>query len=197
MAYDEKTGTIKIGANDTEDDLLRDTFAHFANVERQIAKDYPEKFKSAKPSLIDRLHGLSKPVKGGIVAMAAWTIFVIYRTAGYHEFLGMDLSRWDEDDFLMNWLGLPVIVLGLVYAVSWVMRERKPVKKAVIPASSPLNDFQKELDTWEPCDAQLALLLIKATMIGDQKSIKRISGELTVEQFRKTVHVVKQMRGDA
>lgn len=198
MAYDEKTSTIKIGANDTEDDLLKDTFAHFAHVERQIAKDFPEKFKPVKPTIKDRLHNLPKSVKAGVVGMVIWTVFVIYRTADSHELLGMDLDRWDNDSFLMNWLGVPVIVLALAYAARWVMKERKPTVKASTPAAkNPLNDFQKELGTWEPRDAKLALLLIKATLIGDQKSIDRISGALTVEQFRKTVNVVKQMRGDA
>lgn len=197
MAFDEKTRSINIRSNDTEDDLLKDVFAYFAHVEHQMAKDFPDKFKSSKPSIKDRLKHPNQLVKACVVGMVLWTVFVFYRTSDYHELLGVYLKRWDEDSFFMNWLGVPVVVLALVYAFKWIVGERMPIKKVALPSSSPLNDFQKELATWEAGDAKVALLLIKAALLGDRQSIDRLSGKLTVEQFNKTIQVVKQMRGDA
>lgn len=53
MAYDKKTGTINIGAKDTQADFERDMFAHFAHVEKEVAKEL-EARKKAK-SLSGRL----------------------------------------------------------------------------------------------------------------------------------------------
>lgn len=193
MVYDKKTGTIKVSENATKDDLLQDMFAHFSHVESQIAKDFPEKTKSSSSNTKHKRRGLSKAVRAGIVAMVVWTAFVFYRTVDSHELLGMDLERWSDDYLLVNWLAVPFAVVALIYAIRWIMRDQKPIRQT---SKTPLNDFQKELENWNPNDAKLALLLIKATLIGDQKSIDRISSVLTVEQFRKVVAVVKAMRGD-
>ena len=192
MAYDKKTGTINIGAKDSQKDFEKDMFAHFAHVEQQIAKDFPQPKKSAPKSdgFVDKLHNLSKPVKAFIVFMVVWTIFVIYRTVGYHEIIGIHLPRWDDDSFFMNWLGLPIFIGAIYFAVNWVMKDKQPKK---IVKANPLTEFEKELNTWPAKQAQIAILLIKATLLKNEEMIDRLHQELTLEQLRKVKAVLEKM----
>jgi hypothetical protein len=198
MAYDEKTRTINIGANDTEGDFAKDLFAHMAHVDRQIAKDYPTRpAKKSAAGIVGRLQSLSRPVKASVVFMVFWTAFVIYRTDGSHELLGIYLERWDDDSFFTNWLLFPLGAFAAGYAFKWVMSDRgEPPPVTAQAKRNPLAELQKDLESWKSDDAKIALLLIKASLIGDKASIDRLAGELTVEQFRKVVGVVEQMRGD-
>lgn len=198
MAYDEKTRTINIGVNDTEGDFAKDLFAHMAHVDRQIAEDYPTRpAKKSAAGIVGRLQSLSRPVKASVVFMVFWTAFVIYRTDDSHELLGIYLERWDDDSFLTNWLLFPLGVFVAGYAFKWVMSDRGELPSVTAQAKrNPLTEFQKDLESWKSDDAKIALLLIKASLIGDKASIDRLAGELTVEQFRKVVGVVEQMRGE-
>lgn len=199
MAYDKKTGTINIGAKDSQKDFERDLFAHFAHIEQEVAKELQAKKPVVQPKKIgfkDRLHNLSKPVKASIVFMVVWTLFVIYRTADYHEVLGIDLDRWDDDNFLTNWLGVPVVVYAIYWAIRWVVKDKQskqPVQKVKI---NPLTEFEKELNTWPADQAKVALLLIKATLTGNQKAIDSLYGELTFEQLKKVKAVLEQMENN-
>lgn len=120
-----------------------------------------------------------------------WTAWVIFRTADDYEILGIWLDDWDEQYFFLNWLGLPV-VLSLVYATYlWIAKDKvQSVPKA---KNNPLTEFEAEISSWPANQAKVALLLIKATLVGDHQSIDKLYGELTVEQFRKVKAVLEKM----
>lgn len=188
MTYDKKTGTINIGAKDTQKDFESDLFAHFTHVEREVTKELEARKKAN--SLSGMLHNLSKQTKGAIVFMVVWTLFVIYRTSGYHEVLGFDLNRWDEYHFFTNWLGFPIAVGAIYLAIRWVMKDKQPSQK---PKQNPLADFERDIATWPANQRQCALLIIKAILDGDQQSIDKLYGDLTLEQLRKVKAVVEKM----
>lgn len=63
--------------------------------------------------------------KGGrltVVLGVAWSAYVICRTAGSYEVLGVYLRQWDADYFLVNWLGVPAVFACLWVAWRWVAK---------------------------------------------------------------------------
>jgi len=189
MAYDKKTGTINIGAKDSQKDFEQDLFAHFAHVEREVSKELQARKKAN--SLSGRLKNLSKRTKTGIAIFVFWTAWVLFRTADDYEILGIWLDNWDDKYFFLNWLGFP-IVLSLLYATyCWIAKDKnQPVPRL---KKNPLEDFERDIATWPANQRQCALLIIKAILDGDQKSIDKLYGELTLEQLRKVKAVVEKM----
>lgn len=190
MAYDKKTGTISIGKSDTPKDFERDMFAHLAHVEEQIKKDMLRTPAGlSKPSASDwksRLAALSKQKRAILVGMAFWTAWVIYRTADSHEVLGFYLERWDDRQFYINWLGVPFLAAVAYLAYRWVSRAGQA-------KANPLAEFEREIQTWPADQGETALLLIKASLTGDQDQIDALYGDLTVEQLRKVKTVLEKM----
>ena len=200
MGYDEKTRTITIGATDTEEDLTKNMLDHMAHVEREIRRRYPRESNVAEgfnASSKRKSRSISKPIKAAIVFTAAWTVFVIVRTMGSFELLGIDFDHWQDRYFLANWLVPPFCIFSIVFGVRWVMREvpaATPVKAEA--TRSPLSDFQRELKNWGSQDAAAAMQLMNALLIGDNAAIDRHAKAMTPEQMRKVLDVVKHLRGD-
>ena len=140
--------------------------------------------------IIERLQVLSKPTKVGLVFVVLWTIFVVYRTSASHYLFGSYLSRWDDGDFLVNWLAFPVVVAALFYGVRWALTDRRSTPTQ---QGNPLTEFENEIAIWPAHQGKIALLLIKATLVGDKEAIDKLTQDLTVEQFRKVIEVVKKM----
>lgn len=196
MAYDKKTRTINIGEKDSQQDFEKDLFTYMADVAQQIEKDFPQAKrpvqpglkKPATPTIKDKLHNLPKQKKAFLAFVVFWTAWVLFRTSDDYEILGIWLDDWDKNSFFLNWLGFPIVV-GLVYfAYNWVVKEKKPEPKV-----NPLTEFEKEIQTWPAHQGKVALLLIKATLIGDEKQIDELYGELTVEQLMKVKAVMEKM----
>ncbi len=196
MAYDKNTRTINIGEKDTQADFEKDLFTYMADVAQQIEKDFPQAKrpvqpglkKPTSPTIKDRLLNLSKQKKAFIAFVVFWTAWVVFRTSDDYEILGIWLDDWVGNYFFLNWLGFPIAV-GLVYlAYKWVVKDKKPEPKA-----NPLTDFEREIQNWPAHQGKVALLLIKATLLGDQSSIEKLYGELTVEQLMKVKAVLEKM----
>jgi len=123
MAYDKKTGTIT--TNGDKQQFGKDVLSHFAHVEAQVNAELAKEATDNKNmTLKERLKSLSRPTKISIVFFVAWTLYVIFRTSGYYELLGMDLQRWDADYFFLNWLVVPVFIFVLYKAVRWALRKK-------------------------------------------------------------------------
>jgi hypothetical protein len=172
---------------------------HFAYMEEKIDKDYPQAEQSKKlnhlpivkdRSLTEKFQNLSKPVKGGIAFIVFWTVFVSFRSSGNHYIFGQYLESWGEDEFVINWLGLPILLGAICLAYKWIMKDKGSSKSSF----NPLTEFQEELNTWPPGQAKIALQIIKATLTGNPETIEKLHKELTVDQFRKVFSVVEKMR---
>lgn len=159
----------------------------------KLAQSIPST-KPKSPTVFERLHSLSRPVRVGLVFAVFWTVFVVYRTSDYHSVLGIHLERWNDNDFLVNWLALPAVAAALFYGVRWALAERKGKPSQV---ANPLTEFEKEIAGWPTDQGKAALLIIKATLSGDGETIERLAKELTVEQFRAVVETVKKMEWSA
>lgn len=66
------------------------------------------------------LSSLSRGKRATIVLLVAWVTYVIFRTSGNYELVGIGLYRWDGDTFLPNILLPPLIVVGVVWLYKWV-----------------------------------------------------------------------------
>ncbi|HEU0046660.1 MAG TPA: hypothetical protein VFQ43_03515 [Nitrososphaera sp.] len=58
----------------------------------------------------------------------------------------------------------------------------------------PIQKFEREISTWPPDQARTALLLLKASIQGEQAAISRLYGDLTVDQLeavRKTLQEIE------
>ena len=121
MAYDKKTGTISTNGDRRE--FEKDMFAHFKHVEAQVDSELAKKANETKSiTLQERIKLVSRLTKISMILFVVWTLFVSYRTLSYHELLGMDFQRWDEDSFLVNWLVVPAAIFILYKAVRWALR---------------------------------------------------------------------------
>lgn len=63
---------------------------------------------------------LSRRKRATIVLLVAWVTYVIFRTSGNYELVGIRLYRWDSNTFLLNILLPPLIVVGVVWLYKWV-----------------------------------------------------------------------------
>lgn len=122
MAYDKETGTITTNGDRAQ--FEKDMFSHFAHVEAQVAAEL--KSKQKKNRFWRRIDNLGRTAKISIVVFVAWTIFVCFRTADSYEVLGVDLDRWDDDYFILNWLIVPAVIVALIKAGLWAIRAKKP-----------------------------------------------------------------------
>jgi hypothetical protein len=94
----------------------------FASSLRTLSADQQ---KSASPPevgsrLKKTLSSLSRRKRATIVLLVAWVTYVIFRTSGNYELVGIRLYRWDSDTFLLNILLPPLIVVGVVWLYKWV-----------------------------------------------------------------------------
>ena len=72
-----------------------------------------------------KVQSIPKLSKAGAACMLAWTIYVSYRSYGYHQLLGRDLEQWRGDDFFANLLIAPLSLAALVFVVRWVLGDKK------------------------------------------------------------------------
>lgn len=89
----------------------------FASFLRTLGAD---QLKPASPPEIgsrlkEILSSLSRRKRATIVLLVAWGTYVIFRTLGNYELVGIRLYRWDSDTFLPNILFPPLIVVGVVW----------------------------------------------------------------------------------
>jgi hypothetical protein len=66
------------------------------------------------------LDSLSKKKRAIIVLAVAWIAYVIYRTSGEHELVGVSLERWSDDAFLQNVLLPPLAIAGVIWLYKWI-----------------------------------------------------------------------------
>lgn len=59
------------------------------------------------------------------VTLAMWVFYVFFRTAGYHEVFGFELSRWSSDSFWLNLLLPPLAIFVGIYLNKWVQKGKK------------------------------------------------------------------------
>ena len=64
----------------------------------------------------------SKEGRLTVVLGITWSAYVIFRTVESYEVLGVYLKQWDSDYFLVNWLGVPVLVACFRTAWGWVAK---------------------------------------------------------------------------
>jgi len=74
-------------------------------------------------ALKERSRKLTSSQRAGIVLVAGWGVYVVARTSGYYEFLGISFEQWDSDAFCGNLLLPPGIVAAVYYAYLWVFRK--------------------------------------------------------------------------
>ena len=98
-------------------------FSHFAHVEAQVNAELAARAK--KNSWRHRIDALSRTAKLSFVAFVTWTLFVWFRTADSYEVLGVNLHRWDDDFFLMNWLVVPTALLAFIKAIQWALGSKR------------------------------------------------------------------------
>lgn len=60
-------------------------------------------------------------VRIAAVGFIAWTAFVMVRTDDSHELLGFYLEQWGRDEFFVNWLLPPGLILMAIYARRWII----------------------------------------------------------------------------
>ena len=66
------------------------------------------------------ISSLFRRKRATIVFLVAWVTYVIFRTSGNYELVGIRLYSWDSDTFLLNILLPPLIVVGVVWLYKWV-----------------------------------------------------------------------------
>jgi len=62
---------------------------------------------------------------------------------------------------------------------------------------SPLQEFERELETWPREQASAAANLIQATIKGESDRIEQFAKELTVQQFRATTTLIEEIEKSA
>lgn len=83
----------------------------------------------------------------------------------------------------------------------WGAEKKEERDKAAAPnlisRKSPIvEEFEKEISTWPPEQAVIALQLLEATLSGDGDAIERLHQELTVQQFRTVTNVLRRMEAE-
>lgn len=124
MSYDKETKTINIAKKDRPENTLQDIYQFFEDFEEQIEKDSHKKLSQEDKTFKDKIGNLSKRKRFAVAFLAFWTAWVVYRTEGGHKFLGYTLYRWDDDAFLTNWLGLPVILCLIYFTYRWISSDK-------------------------------------------------------------------------
>lgn len=83
-------------------------------------------------ALLNRLRGLASKTQNLsrrgriiVIVLMVWCIYVIIRTAGRFELLGLDLHAWDEDAFLPNLFLPPLLIVALLWAFRWAKNGTK------------------------------------------------------------------------
>jgi hypothetical protein len=94
----------------------------FASLMRTLGADQQ---KPASPPetgsrLKKTLSSLSRRKRATIVLLVAWVTYVIFRTSGNYELVGIRLYQWDSDTLLLNIFLPPLIVVGVVWLYKWV-----------------------------------------------------------------------------
>ena len=94
----------------------------FASSLRTLGADQqkPASSPEAGSRLKKTLTSLSRRKRATIVFLVAWVTYVIFRTSGNYELVGIRLYSWDSDTFLLNILLPPLIVVGVVWLYKWV-----------------------------------------------------------------------------
>lgn len=94
----------------------------FASVVRTLGPDQQQPAVSLEVGsrLKKTLNSLSKGQRAAIVLSVAWVAYVIFRTSGDYELVGIRLYRWDSGAFLLNVLLLPLFVVGAVWLYKWI-----------------------------------------------------------------------------
>lgn len=137
----------------------------------------------------------SRSTKALLVGAVCWTAFVILRTSGDYEVLGLQLDYWQQDQFFINWLVVPIVFGVLLYAIKWALR----AKRQPIHANSknhPMDVLAEKMERWEPGQRKMGYMLIKATMDGDEKKINEVSSRMTVNNFRDVCDAIKEVIRD-
>lgn len=84
-----------------------------------------EQKSNAYSLMLTKLDSLSKERRLLFTSILAWVVFVIYRSAGYHELLGVELSQWSDESFLQNLLIPPIFVIAVYKLGRWVQAGTK------------------------------------------------------------------------
>lgn len=59
-----------------------------------------------------------------------------------------------------------------------------------------LEEFEREIETWDPEEASAALKVVRSALTGDHGELDRFFGDLTVGHIETVVEVVRRIRGD-
>jgi hypothetical protein len=58
---------------------------------------------------------------------------------------------------------------------------------------SILEDFAKDISSWPPDQARIALLIVRSTFTGDSSVFEELHGELTVGQLQEVMAVIRKV----
>ncbi len=116
MTYDKKTRTITIDGD--EEQLRKDTFEYFADVNEQVERELKQKKRKKS-----RFRPLKRSTRVSIVIFVAWTIYVFFRTADDYEIMGVRLNNWSDDYLLANWLAIPFCIFVFYKALKWALKD--------------------------------------------------------------------------
>lgn len=143
-------------------------------------------------TLLKRVQNLPKPIKGTLVLMLFWTLYVGYRTVDYHQFLGSDLSQWQESDFLVNWLGMPAVAAAIYFAWQWIVDDKRASKVPMHLSST--EQFEMEIKAWEKNDADNAVTLIRLVLEQNHKAVYELITRINPDHFDSIVEYVRVMK---
>lgn len=72
---------------------------------------------------------------------------------------------------------------------------RAQLQDSGIAAPDPMREFERAMRAWPASQAQLALEVLSAGLIGDQQTFTRVHGDLTVDQLRTVVQTMMRIHG--
>jgi hypothetical protein len=101
-------------------------------------------------------------------------------------------GRMDGGNELVEYMDRKTPPLGLANIL--ILRQEAEMEP---PQENPLDAFEKEIEDWPEEQARTALLLLKATVNGDQEQIEHLYPDLTVSQLKAVENVLRAMEGES
>jgi hypothetical protein len=113
----------------SEEDIAKHKSAYFEEEMKPfkaLFESMPKKQnKSNLQNIKQKLHTIPRVKRIFITFSICWSVWVIFRTSGYYEILGIELNSWNKDMFLVNLFAPPVFVFVLYKLLNWIRAAEK------------------------------------------------------------------------